>query len=178
MCQVCNVHWSHIPLMMPEPGGLFQIVHMDTMRMPQSNGFLYITQACCSLSAWPKYRMLCTENAIGIAKFILEDILCHHGAIEAIVTDNSTPYIATLKVLRHCYCYNHGADSYIMQSWLVRQALLFSFNLLNLAMPLLSYAVRLVLLLFVLLLPLPCYIYDAILIPTIGYPLYINQYIS
>ena len=27
-------------------------------------------------------------------------------------------------------CYNHGTDSYIMQSWLVRQALLFSFNLL------------------------------------------------
>jgi hypothetical protein len=41
--------------------------------------------------------------------------------------------------------------------------LLSSFNLLNLAMPLLSYAVRLVLLILVLLSSLLCYLYDAIL---------------
>ena len=99
ICQVCNIHWLHIPPMVPEPGGLFQIVHMDTMRMPQSNGFSYITQAHCSLSAWPEYHMLCTKNAIGIAKFIFEDILCHHSAIEAIVMDNGAPYIAVLEVL-------------------------------------------------------------------------------
>jgi hypothetical protein len=43
---------------------------------------------------------------------------------------------------------------------------LFSFNLLNLATPLLSYVVRLVLLIFVLLSSLPCYLYDAVLILT------------
>jgi hypothetical protein len=43
----------------------------------------------------------------------------------------------------------------------------FSFNLLNLATPLLSYAVRLVLLIFVLLSLLPCYLYDAVLILTL-----------
>jgi hypothetical protein len=42
----------------------------------------------------------------------------------------------------------------------------FSFNLLNLATPLLSYAVRLVLLIVVLLSSLPCYLYDAVLILT------------
>jgi hypothetical protein len=42
----------------------------------------------------------------------------------------------------------------------------FLFNLLNLATPLLSYAVRLVLLIFVPLSSLPCYLYDAILILT------------
>ena len=67
---------------------------------------------------------------------------------------------------------------YIMQPWLVRQALLFSFNLLNPATPLLSHAVRLVLLLFVLLSSLPCYTYDAILISTLGYHLFTNTYIS
>ena len=51
--------------------------------------------------------MLRTENAIGIAKFIFEDILCRHSAIEAIVTDNGAPYIATLEVLRHRYGINH-----------------------------------------------------------------------
>ena len=51
--------------------------------------------------------MLCTESAIGIAKFIFEYILCCHGAIEAIVMDNGTPYIAALEVLQHCYGINH-----------------------------------------------------------------------
>ena len=54
----------------------------------------------------------------------------------------------------------------------------FLFNPLNLATPLLSYAVHLVLLLLVLLSSLPCYVYDTILILTLGYPLYTNRYIS
>jgi hypothetical protein len=48
-----------------------------------------------------------------------------------------------------------------------RPLFVFSFNLLNLATPLLSYAVRLVLLIFVLLSSLPCYLYDAVLILTL-----------
>jgi hypothetical protein len=44
--------------------------------------------------------------------------------------------------------------------------IVFLFNLLNLAMPLLSYVVRLVLLIFVPLSSLPCYLYDAVLILT------------
>ena len=66
----------------------------------------------------------------------------------------------------------------IMQSWLVGQALLFSFYLLNLATPLLSYAVCLVLLLFVLLMLLPCYFYNAVFILTLGYHLFTNTYVS
>jgi hypothetical protein len=42
----------------------------------------------------------------------------------------------------------------------------FLFNLLNLATPLTTYAVRLVLLIFVLLSSLPCYLYDTVLILT------------
>jgi hypothetical protein len=44
--------------------------------------------------------------------------------------------------------------------------IIFLFNLLNLAMPLTTYAVRLVLLIFVPLSSLPCYLYDAVLILT------------
>jgi hypothetical protein len=47
-----------------------------------------------------------------------------------------------------------------------RPYLFLSFNLLNLATPLLSYAVRLVLLTLVPLSSLPCYLYDAVLILT------------
>ena len=38
--------------------------------------------------------------------------------------------------------------------------------------------VRLVLLYFVLLSSLPCYDYDAVLILTLGYPLFTNTYVS
>jgi hypothetical protein len=61
----------------------------------------------------------------------------------------------------------HGTDSYIMQTSYVGQALLFSFNLPNLATPLTTYAVRLVLLIFVPLSSLPCYLYDTVLILTL-----------
>ena len=75
-------------------------------------------------------------------------------------------------------------EELVLQSWyrLLHYAILisqtglviFSFHLLNLAMPLLSYVVCLVLLSFVLLSSLPCYVYDTILILTLGYSLYIN----
>lgn len=106
-CQVRNVQRFHIPPTVPEPGGLFRTIHIDTMKMPSSGGFSYITHARCSLSAWPEYRMLRNEKAEGIAKFIFEDILCRHGAVERIVTDNGTPYIAALDILRQRYGINH-----------------------------------------------------------------------
>ena len=106
-CQTCNARQIHILPMVPEPGGLFRIIHMDTMNMPASGSFSYITQARCSLSTWPGYCMLHNENTLGIAKFIFEDILCCHGAIEVIITDNRAPYIAALDVLRDRYGINH-----------------------------------------------------------------------
>jgi hypothetical protein len=54
-----------------------------------------------------------------------------------------------------------------MQTRYIRQApICFLFNLLNLATPLTTYAVRLVLLTLVPLSSLPCYLYDAVLILT------------
>jgi hypothetical protein len=65
------------------------------------------------------------------------------------------------------YCYNTVQTPTLCKPDTSDRPLLFlSFNLLNLATPLLSYAVRLVLLTFVLLSSLPCYLYDAILILT------------
>jgi hypothetical protein len=53
----------------------------------------------------------------------------------------------------------------------------FLFNLPNLATPLTTYAVHLVLLIFVLLSLLPCYLHDAVLILTFRYPLFTNRYV-
>jgi hypothetical protein len=63
-------------------------------------------------------------------------------------------------------CYNTVRTPTLCKPDTSDRPLLFSFNLLNLATPLLSYAVRLVLLIFVLLSSLSCYLYDAVLILT------------
>jgi hypothetical protein len=63
-------------------------------------------------------------------------------------------------------CYNTVWTPTLCKPDTSDRPLLLSFNLLNLATPLLSYAVRLVLLILVLLSSLSCYLYDAILILT------------
>jgi hypothetical protein len=63
-------------------------------------------------------------------------------------------------------CYNTVRTPTLCKPDTSDRPLLFSYNLLNLATPLLSYVVRLVLLIFVLLSSLPCYLYDAVLILT------------
>jgi hypothetical protein len=71
-----------------------------------------------------------------------------------------------LYAIRGGACYNTVRTPTLCKPDTSDRPLLFSFNLLNLATPLLSYAVRLVLLIFVLLSSLPCYLYDAVLILT------------
>ena len=73
------------------------------MHMPKSNGFSYIVQACCSLSAWPEFRLLCTETARTLGAFIFKEILCRWGGLEEIDTDNGTPFIAALDWLAAKY---------------------------------------------------------------------------
>jgi hypothetical protein len=64
-------------------------------------------------------------------------------------------------------CYNTVRTPTLCKPDTSDRPYLFSFNLLNLATPLLSYAVRLVLLILVPLSSLPCYLYDAALILTL-----------
>jgi hypothetical protein len=64
-------------------------------------------------------------------------------------------------------CYNTVRTPTLCKPDMSDRPCYFPFNLLNLAMPLTTYAVRLVLLIFVLLSSLPCYLYDAVLILTL-----------
>jgi hypothetical protein len=43
--------------------------------------------------------MLKTETGRTLGAFIFEEILCRWGAVEEIVTDNSTPFIAAVNWL-------------------------------------------------------------------------------
>ena len=77
------------------------------MYMPFAGGFRYITQARCSLTAWPEWHALRMENGQTIGMFIFEEILCQWGAVEEIITDNGTVYVAALDWLQDKYGIQH-----------------------------------------------------------------------
>lgn len=93
--------------MVPTPLTLFRKVYIDTMFMPRSNGYRYIVHARCSLSSYPEWRMLRTENARTIGTFIFEEILCRWGAVEELVTDNGPPFVQAAEFLSTRYKINH-----------------------------------------------------------------------
>jgi len=56
-------------------------------------------QASCTLTAFPKWQILGSENGTTLASFIFEDILCCWGILAEIVTDNSSAFVQALDIL-------------------------------------------------------------------------------
>src|SRR6266702_682614 len=98
-CQICQTMKIHIPPVVATLAPLFCKAYIDTMLMPHAAGFRYIVQAHCSLTTWPKWRMLQNETGRTLAAFIFEDLLCWWGAIKEIMTDNGAAFIAALDTL-------------------------------------------------------------------------------
>ena len=97
----------HIPPTIATPAPLFQKAYINTMLMPPTSSFRYIVQARCSLTAWPEWRALHVETARTLAAFIFEDLLCQWGAVEEIVTDNGSAFVAALDLLADRYGIHH-----------------------------------------------------------------------
>ena len=109
-CHEYQIHQTcqlHIPPTVPVIGGLFRKVHLDMMVMPWSAGYWYIVQACCALTTYPEWQMLCSKNTSTLTSFIFEDILCCWGALAEIVTDNSPAFVQALNVLTDRYNIRH-----------------------------------------------------------------------
>lgn len=106
-CQLRSVQKVHIPPLITTPATLFTKVHIDTMIMPASHGKRYLIQAWDSLTSYVEWRALVNENGRNIAMFILEELLCRWGAVQEIVTDNGTPYLAALDYLSDKYSVAH-----------------------------------------------------------------------
>jgi hypothetical protein len=79
---------------------------------------------------------------------------------------NTAPSIVTHDMVETQSCYNTVRTPTLCKPDMSDKPCYFLFNLLNLATPLTTYAVHLVLLIFVLLSSLLCYLYDAVLILT------------
>lgn len=106
-CQVRKTQYFHIPPTVPIPASLFRKAHIDSMYMPVANKFRYIVHARDSLTAWPEFRALRKESAATIGDFIFEEILCRWGALEELVTDNGSPYVAAVEYLAKKYHIHH-----------------------------------------------------------------------
>src|SRR5258707_1948671 len=106
-CQIRQTTKVRIPPTVAVPAPLFRKAYIDTMLMPPAAGFRYIVQARCSLSAWPEWRALRVETTRTLAAFIFEDILCRWGAVEEIVTDNGTAFVAALNWLADRFGIRH-----------------------------------------------------------------------
>ena len=77
------------------------------MFMPHASGYRYIVQARCSLTAWPEWRALRTETGRTLGAFLFEEILCRWGAVEEIVSDNGTAFVAALDWLERRFGIRH-----------------------------------------------------------------------
>lgn len=106
-CQIRNPRKLFIPPVIAFPAPLFRKAYLDTFNMPLKNRFRGVVQARCSLIAWPEFRMLRAETSKALGDFIFEQILCRWGALEEIVTDNGTPFIAALDYLAKRYGITH-----------------------------------------------------------------------
>jgi transposase InsO family protein len=90
-CHQCQVHSTQkvsLPVTVSEPYGLWRKVYLDAMVMPKAHGYRYIIVARDDLTRYPEGRNLRNLTSKAVATFIWEDILCRHGAVEEIVTDN------------------------------------------------------------------------------------------
>jgi transposase InsO family protein len=77
------------------------------MHLLPSAGFKYIVQGCCSLTQYPEFRKLCSENAKALGDWIFEDIICHWGSLQEIVTDNGSAFLKALEYLVKKYHITH-----------------------------------------------------------------------
>jgi len=95
-CQIRQTTKIRIPPTVAAPAPLFRKTYVDTMFMPRASGYRYIVQARCSLTTWPEWRAFRTEMGRTLGAFLFEEVLCRWGAIEEIMTDNGTAFVAAL----------------------------------------------------------------------------------
>jgi hypothetical protein len=79
-------------------------VHVDTINItPTSNRCKYIVHARDSLSSWSEARALPQENAKSLAEWFFDNIICHWGCPEEVVTDNAPVMLAMVNWLENKY---------------------------------------------------------------------------
>ncbi|SJL18320.1 uncharacterized protein ARMOST_21906 [Armillaria ostoyae] len=133
ICQECQKTVIKVPPMVSFTPSIFQVLHADTMHMPQAlNGHKYIVHGHCVLTSWMEGRTLASETAQAIGERLFKEIICRWGCLSLIITDNGKQFKAAIKYLEKKYGirgiqiapYNSQANGRIKRPhWDVRQAL-------------------------------------------------------
>ena len=96
-----------LPLVVARPAPLYTKAYINSMVMPKSGGYRYIVQARCSLSGWPEWRALRSENARTLGEFLHQELMCRWGTLTEIVTDNGASFVAAMEYLELTYGIRH-----------------------------------------------------------------------
>jgi hypothetical protein len=107
MCHKCQTHIMKYQKQSPEvtyTPPLFEVCHADTMHMPKPCVlYYYVIHARDSLSSWPEFRAVTSQNANTCAEFLFEDVICRWGLCREIVTDNTPLWIKAAQALQSKY---------------------------------------------------------------------------
>lgn len=106
-CQVRQTEYFYIPPVIPEVPSIFRKAHMDTFLMPKAGNYRYVLHARCATLSYPEARATTSESGEVLAAFIFQEILCRWGALDEIVTDNGTPWVAAVDSLGDRYGIHH-----------------------------------------------------------------------
>ena len=109
-CHICQTRQKvkvRIPPVVTKTPSIFQVMHMDTMMMPTSNGCRYLVHGRCALTAWMEGKPLKKETGRTIGQWLWEEIICMWGSLCEIVTDNGSTFLAALSWLKEKYGINH-----------------------------------------------------------------------
>ena len=99
-CQQRQLRHVKLPPTVTFTPSLFQKIHVDTFKMsPASNGCTNVVHGRCALSSWSEARALRQENARTLSEWFFDDIICHWGCPEEVVTDNAGQMKNVLKWL-------------------------------------------------------------------------------
>jgi hypothetical protein len=107
ICQERQLRQILIPPTVAIPAPVFGKIYVDTMHLPASRSFKYLVQGRCSLTHYPEFRMMRTENAQTIGDWLFEDVLCRWGALTDIVTDNGPAFVKAVGYLAKRYKIHH-----------------------------------------------------------------------
>lgn len=73
----------------------------------RQGGFKALVHGRCSLSHYPEYFALRRETGEAISRWIFESIICRWGTLCEIVTNNGTPFLKVMPILKKKYHIKH-----------------------------------------------------------------------
>ncbi|KAG5633960.1 hypothetical protein DXG03_006452, partial [Asterophora parasitica] len=96
-----------IPPIVDTPMPLFSKIYVDTIYLLASGSFKMVIQGCCSLAHYPEFHVLHWETTAILGEWIYQDIICHWGRLQKIITNNSSAVIKVATYLAKKYHIHH-----------------------------------------------------------------------